>query len=259
MKRKTNTVEAAPLPTCSAIGPDDMVLVACSSGESYLIERNCALLSVHCREVLLLWESHIRRIASQNRSDQSTLTPAITPTSEAPAAVVGFPGNERSGTIRSLIEPTEGTNMTIPFMAAWDDAGDATSGTVEAMVHHIPLLRVAERYQQRLDAATPSKVDRPTSSKNPSSHGDRKGVMVVPKPISPLVPLEDERGVLLYPVVELAHVTPSLMESSLAYASKKYKVDIDGERMPAELVPAVNAIVTGEQWHTIAAAVLTGM
>lgn len=258
MKRKANAVEAAPLPTCSAVSPDDLVIVSCTSGETFLIERNCALMSIHCREVLLLWENAIRRVASQSRGEQNSCSLALSPTE---AVAVGFSSGERGGAgggggIRSLADPVDGRQATIPFMSAWDDTMD---GGDAAVVHHVPLVTVAERYQQRMDAATPTKVDRPSSSKVASSHGDRKGMVVVPKPISPLAPLEDERGGWLYPVVQLAHVTTTLLESSLAYACRKYKVDIDGEKMAAESVPAVCAIATGEQWHMIAAAVLTGM
>lgn len=265
MKRKVNAVEAAPLPTCAAIGPEDMVLIACLSGESYLIERNCALLSSLCRDTLMVWENAIRRVANQYRSDQSITTATVTPTD---VVGVGFPNNgpmssavgERASNVRLLTDFAENANMTIPFMAAWDaDEDAAAAASWETRVQHIPLATVAERYQQRLDAATPTKVERPSSSKLPSSHGDRKGVMVVPKPISPLAPWEDGDGLWLYPVVQMTYVTPPLLEASLAYAAKKYKMDMDGDKMPAESVPPVSAIATGEQWQMIAAAVLTGM
>ncbi|KPI88317.1 hypothetical protein ABL78_2616 [Leptomonas seymouri] len=262
MKRKVNVVEAAPPPTCTSIGPEDMVLVACASGETYLIERNCALLSLPCRETLLMWESSIRRLANQSRNEQSTNV-LVTPID---AVVVGFPissggPGDRGGGVRVVAGTTENINMTIPYMSAWDFDGDQppTKSPLEARVQHLPILTVAERYQQRVDAITPSKMERPSSSKSPSSHGERKGVMVVPKPISPLAPLEGEDGSLLYPVIQLPYATHSLVESSLVYACKKYKMDMDGDKMPAESVPSVNAIATGEQWQMIAAAVLTGI
>lgn len=265
MKRKANMVEAAPLPTCAAIGPEDMVLVACASGETFLIERNCALLSTHCRDVLLTWENAIRRVASQSKNNQSVCSPAATPTD---VVAIGFPSSncvgggtaERSGGVRMLADLAENPNMTIPFMSAWDGAGASKPlASLDAGVQHLSITAVAERYQQRLDAATPTKTERPSSSKMPSSHGDRKGMMMVPKPVSPLAPLEDADGSLLYPVVQLTYPTPSLLEMSLAYASRKYKMDIDGDKMPTEVVPPVSAIVTGDPWEMIAAAVLTGM
>ncbi|KPA85542.1 hypothetical protein ABB37_01813 [Leptomonas pyrrhocoris] len=258
MKRKTNPIEAAPLPTCSAIGPEDMVLVACTSGETFLIERNCALLSSHCRDTLMLWENTIRRTANLNRSDRSSVTPTITPIDSGSN---GFPGSS-SGGLRVLADLAETPNTTIPFMSAWDaDAKDRTAAatSIEAQVQLVPIQTVAERYQQRMDGVTPSKVERPSSSKNASSHGDRKGVVVVPKSVSPLAPLEDVDGSWLYPVVQLPYVTPQLLESALAYASKKYKMDIDGDKVTGESVPPVSAIATGEQWQMMAAAVLTGI
>jgi hypothetical protein len=273
MKRKANPVETAPLPTCAAVGPDDMVLVACPSGETFLIERNCALLSAHCRDTLLGWESAIRRAVSQNRNDQSTTTAAVgSGLTPVDAVTVGFPSSsggietgswgfsERTGGVRVLGASCDTASMTIPFMPAWDDDNVGVSvASLEAQVQHVPLTTIAERYQRRLDEVTPTKVARPSSSKVPSSHGDRKGMMVVPKPISPLAPLEDDKGRLLYPVVQLYYATPPLLEASLLYVAKKYKVDMDGDKVTAESVPPVSAIATGERWQMIAAAVLTGV
>ncbi|KAG5499755.1 hypothetical protein GH5_03889 [Leishmania sp. Ghana 2012 LV757] len=252
MKRKAIPAEAAPLPTCTAVGPEDMVLVGCASGELFLVERNCAIVSSYCRDLLQVWEGAVRRVVAQYRCEDSTVSDSAA--AEAIAMASFEPDSYgRYGGGPLATDPAE-----IPFMP-FLGAGDISS--LET-VRHVPVTLVAEHYQQRLRAAeatTPTKVDRP-SSKLISSYGDRKGVhMIVPKPITPLSPIENTDGALMYPVVIIPYVTPELMESALSYAHKKYKADVDGERPSVESAAPVTLVSAESRWRLMAASVLTGM
>ncbi|CAJ1029599.1 hypothetical protein Q4I30_005233 [Leishmania utingensis] len=252
MKRKTNPTEPVPLPTCTAVGPEDMVLVACTSGEVFLVERNCATVGRYCRDVLHVWEGAVHRAVAQ--SGNEGITPSDGATAEAAVVLcTDADSHSREAGIPLATEPAE-----IPFMS-FLDADDASP--LEA-IRHIPVTLVAEHYQQRLraaEAATPTKIDRPPL-KLVSSSGDRKGApVIVPKPISPLAPIESDDGALMFPVVVIPYMTAELMEVALSYAHKKYKVDVDGEKPGAESAAPVTAASAEGRWQLIAASVLTGM
>ncbi|CBZ28390.1 conserved hypothetical protein [Leishmania mexicana MHOM/GT/2001/U1103] len=252
MKRKTNPAEPVPLPTCTAVGPEDMVLVACTSGETFLVERNCAIVSGHCRDLLQVWESAVRRVVLQSRNEESTMSDGAT------AEITVVPCMETDSHSRdtgSLLA----TDPTVIAFMPFTDADDASP--LEA-IRHIPVTLVAEHYQKRLgavEAISPSKADRPPS-KPASSYGDRKGApVIVPKPISPLAPMESADGTLMYPVVVIPYMTPELMEAALSYAHRKYRIDMDGEKPGAESTAAVTVASAEGRWRLIAASVLTGM
>ncbi|KAG5474261.1 hypothetical protein LSCM1_03040 [Leishmania martiniquensis] len=252
MKRKTVPVEAAPLPTCTVVGPEDMMLVACTSGELFLVERNCAIVSGYCRDLLQAWEGAVRREVAQSRCEDSAVSDGAT----AEAIVMACIEPDSHG--RYAGGPLAADPADIPFMP-FPGAEDTSSFET---IRHVPVTVVAEHYQQRLrgaEAITPTKLDRP-SSKSVSSYGDRKGAhVIIPKPISPLAPIEIVDGALMYPVVVIPYTTPELMESALSYAHRKYKVDVDGERPGVEsAVPATLASAEG-RWRLIAVSVLTSM
>lgn len=254
MKRKANPVEAAPLPTCTAVGPEDMVLVACASGEVFLVERNCATASSYCRDAMQLWEGAVRRAAANTRTEDSA--PGDGAVSESPVVLrIAVESQRRDGNGPLATDPVE-----IPFMPFLTDdvAGSPTAPL--AGLRHVPVAVVAEHYQQRVEATeSPSKGERP-SSKPISSYADRKAAhVVVPKPISPLAPIEGHDGALLYPVVVVPYVTPALMEAALSYGQRKYKLDVDGEKGGAELAPPVLPTSPEDRWALMAASVLTGM
>ncbi|KAG5500354.1 hypothetical protein JKF63_03446 [Porcisia hertigi] len=252
MKRKVNPVEPAPLPTCTAVGPEDMVLLACASGEVFLVERNCAIVSGYCRDLLQLWEGAVRRVAMQNKNDEhASSDAATTETTSALRTEVNSHSHDVDGPLAT--DPVE-----IPFMSLLDYSG---SSPLDA-IRQVPVTQVADHYQQRLSAAdstTPTKVDRP-SSKQFSAHGDRKGMhFVVPKPISPLAPIEFDDGVPMYPVIVVPYMTPTLLEMALSYAQKKYKMDVDGEKAGTEtLAPLISASAEG-RWRLLAASMLASM
>ncbi|KAK7197433.1 hypothetical protein NESM_000691800 [Novymonas esmeraldas] len=254
MKRKTNPVEAAPLPTCTAVGPEDSVLIACVTGEAFLVERNCAFVSGYCRDVLQMWDGAVRRAVVQTRHEESAVSEGVT-VDVAVVLRISADTHRRDAGGPLATDPTE-----IPFMAFCED--DDAAAAPLAGLQRIPVTVVAEHFQQRLEAAeatTPTKVDRP-SSKPLSSYGERKGAHVlVPKPISPLSPMEGPGGELLYPVVVVPHLTAALMELALSYAQKKYKIDVDGERAGAEAAPPVQVASAEDRWRLIAASVLSGM
>ncbi|CAG9577072.1 conserved hypothetical protein [Leishmania major strain Friedlin] len=252
MKRKANPAEAVPLPTCTAVGPEDMVLVACTSGETFLVERNCAIVSGHCRDLLQVWEGAVRRIALQSRDEESTISDG------AATEITVVPCMEADSHSRDAVGPlaTDPTVITfMPFM----DADDASP--LEALCH-VPVTLVAEHYQKRLRAAeaiSPSKADRPSSKQVPS-YGDRKGAsVIVAKPISPLAPMESADGTPMYPVVVIPYMTPELMEAALSYAHRKYRIDMDGEKSGAEPAAPISVASAEGRWRLIAASVLTGV
>ncbi|GET89946.1 hypothetical protein, conserved [Leishmania tarentolae] len=252
MKRKANPVEAVPLPTCTAVGPEDMVLIACTSGETFLVERNCAIVSGYCRDLLQVWEGAVRRVVMQNRNEESTLCEGAT--AEITIIPCMEPNPHFQDTGASLV-----TGPTVITFMPFTDANDASP--LEA-IRHIPVTAVAEHFQKRLRTAegtSPNKGDRPSSKQIPP-YSDRKGApVIVPKPISPLAPMECDDGSLMYPVVVIPYMTPELMEAALSYAHRKYRIEMDGEKPSAESATPLTVASAEDRWRLIAASVLTGM
>lgn len=261
MKKKANTAEQLPLPSSSSVSIEDMILLRCSSGEVFLTERNCALVSSECRTYIHRWDGAIRSAAFQQATSEGVFVNDDTEDKDAgghAAVMQAVLGRASVVMIQQdeLDAPVSAVD-TIPFACFENELPDQEAVPSEQpQVVEFAIDYVASQFRARVEKAFVALSNAEHAvPRSAQGHTERKVTALMPKLINPLAPIEETDGRLFYPVITLPFINAPLLQDALDYMHFKYKTDTDGEkRASANFLTG-----RGDHWNLIAAAVLMGI
>lgn len=212
------------------IDPANMVVLRAADGETFLIEKNCAMVSKRFRDLLVDAEGTLAA-AAQSIEDPSG--------AEAPNTGIPMSSMKEK-------QPVD-LNRCFPFYdIEWERR---PLGSDRGMYRYSVAQIIDFRQKQNLEKAPAAEV--PTTSKN-------SGRSAVATPAGPRRPflscIEDENGIKKYPLFDFPDVKADLLEVAIRFMYLKYRLDSEpekrqmfntsilGESSPVRLI-AVSAIL----------------
>lgn len=198
------------------IDPCNMVVLQAADGETFLVEKNCAMVSKRFREALLELEGTLTA-AAQAVDDSSGDTAHTSPVTVPSAAAA----NASSFKERAAVD----LERRIPFYdIEWERRPDASDkGRSLYSIGEI----VQYRHKQNLERLAPMDTPPTTSGKNSG-----RTPVVVPTGVRRpyLSVIEDDDGVKRYPLFDFPDVKADLLEVAIRFMYLKYRLDSEPEK-----------------------------
>lgn len=195
------------------IDPSNMVVLRAADGETFLVDKNCAMVSKRFRELLVDVET-VLSMAAQMLEENGSSENSPLPQGACP--------NPTS----SLKEkPPMDMNRAIPFFDIEWELRPQPSNHGKSMCSVMQILQ----YRQKQNSEKLPPVEPTTSS---SKNAGR--AVVAAAPVGSRRPylscIEDERGVKLYPLFDFPDVKADLLEVAIRFMYLKYRLDSEPEK-----------------------------
>lgn len=196
------------------IDPSNMVVLRAADGETFLVDKNCAMVSKRFRELLVEVETVLSvaaQILEENGSPENSPIPQ------------GGSGANPTSALKE--KPPVDMNRTIPFFDIEWELRPQPSNHGKAMCS----VRQILQYRQKQNSEKLPSIEPPVSS---SKNAGR--AVVTAAPVGSRRPylscIEDERGVKLYPLFDFPDVKADLLEIAVRFMYLKYRLDSEPEK-----------------------------
>lgn len=183
------------------VSPQNMFALRAATGEVFLLDRNCVLVSRKCREYIESLDKLVLQCSCEIAQRAACVPPS---TYNAPPPVL---------------------NQTL-FYYFVQPAVDADEGGVETFgMTHLPIEMVAEEHQRAVHNSVEPKMGPPSSRDSAS----KQPTALLPR-VNPFGYIEEASGRRLYPAMDLPEISADLLDLAVAFMHYKHKADSEADR-----------------------------